>query len=513
MSKVLIVGHQYSNYQKLEEILNFCGMAKALPSKAYSMTPQDINIKIGSVAISVPQKVLSTRQQRSAASRLSKNQKTLVVRHAQSESAYVQKKPKKMWDSLAFDLIMANDEQSLWGWADSNAISLLEYWADFDEDMVFVLTYDKPDVILKHLLNDVEVQQLEQSVIDEKTKDWFEYNQALINFYQKNKNRCLLVNGEQVLDSAKDYVHSVAKITQIEFSSGSEELPTLQDDVSLADSLTLDFLIREVLASSDDIHQMFNRLQNLADIPLVSQAQIGSALDLLKETVSKQNKLLQMDAEQEIQSKLMISQQENSLMIEQLHQTQAELEKYYLENKKSSDLLRQEQEKVKSLEKQLTNKQELLNANQLSPQIKQENDLLIKQLHQTQEELERYYLENQRLKSQKQEPAKPVYYGAADRVKEDLPYRLGATMVSHSKSAKDLAILPLALAKEYREFQKHQPTDLPAIEEYQDAHEAEKAKKHLSYRLGKTLVDGVKSKKVLDLPVKMGREIVGFGNK
>lgn len=87
-------------------------------------------------------------------------------------------------------------------------------------------------------------------------------------------------------------------------------------------------------------------------------------------------------------------------------------------------------------------------------------------------------------------------------------------MVSHSKSAKDLAVLPLALAKEYREFNKNKPSDeLPTIEEYQDAYEAEKVKKHLSYRLGKTLVDGVKSKKVLDLPVKMGREIVGFGNK
>lgn len=261
----------------------------------------------------------------------------------------------------------------------------------------------------------------------------------------------------------------------------------------------------------------------------------------------------------ENQIKLASHQKENSLLIGQLHQTQEELEKYYLKNKKTSDLLNQEKKKLSDFEKkteELSKKSDELNKSvaqlnkdkqtlneqkakleqsvkqetqkleqlkkqkddelaKLNQQIKQENDLLIKQLHQVQEELERYYLENQKLKSQKQEPAKSVYYGAADRVKEDLPYRLGATMVSHSKSAKDLATLPLALAKEYREFQKSgKSEELPPLDAFQDVNEAEKVKKHLSYRLGKTLVDGLKSPKdMVDLPVKLGREIVGFGRK
>ena len=89
-------------------------------------------------------------------------------------------------------------------------------------------------------------------------------------------------------------------------------------------------------------------------------------------------------------------------------------------------------------------------------------------------------------------------------------------MVSHSKSTKDLVKLPFALVQEYREFQKTHinQEELPPIEEYQDAYEAEKVKKHLSYKLGKTLVDSVKSPKgILDLPVKMGKEIVGFKKK
>ena len=92
---------------------------------------------------------------------------------------------------------------------------------------------------------------------------------------------------------------------------------------------------------------------------------------------------------------------------------------------------------------------------------------------------EKYYLENQRLKSneakkllsdthatsnQGQVAGQAVYYGAVDRVKQDLPYRLGAQMIK-AKTVKDLAGLPLALAREYQTFQKQKPIDnLPPIE-------------------------------------------------
>ena len=67
-----------------------------------------------------------------------------------------------------------------------------------------------------------------------------------------------------------------------------------------------------------------------------------------------------------------------------------------------------------------------------------------------------------------------------------------------AKTVKNLADLPLALAREYQTFQKQKPIDnLPPIEAYQDAQEAEKVKKHLSYRLGKTLVNGIINPKSL----------------
>lgn len=142
--------------------------------------------------------------------------------------------------------------------------------------------------------------------------------------------------------------------------------------------------------------------------------------------------------------------------------------------------------------------------------VQQENELLIGQLHQMRRELDRVFADNQRCRSSNSDMSKQPMYGAANRIKDDLPYRLGSLIIKRSKSISGLTTLPFVLIKEYREFSNKQSDNLPAIENYQDADEAEKIKKHLSYRLGKVLVDGIKSKKVIGLPIKMGREIVEF---
>lgn len=597
MNKILIIGHKESRYQALDKILQGCGMAPALPSHTHQLSPLQITDKLLHVA-----KPTGTQKQiaPSAESKSKKNRhhthraagQLTELKNSQPEvlNPYHQKSPKKIWDNLSFDLILANAEQPLWGWSDTRAVSLLEYWAQFDEDFVFVLTYDKPSDVLVKLLDGAEQDDLSEGAIEQALKDWSSYNQALLEFQQKYPNRCLLVNGEQVIHSAKNYVSAVSdKITwQMDSSVADDQLLAMSDlqDKSQLSEMS-QFFAEQLLLEHDKVNQLFMQLQAQADLPLALQKRTFNTLNLLKETMAQQRQLestqkqllatekefqsqaeslkqvissAKADHDKDLQSlkatqgQLADQQQENTLIISQLHQVQEELEKYYLETKKSTDLLNEEKKKSSELEKraaelnkksnelnqsvaQLTKENQAINeqnkkliqensvkANENNSLMQQENELLIRQLHQVQEELEKYYLENQQLKSNNQSQNNPVYvassqvqskqtvyYGAADRIKQDLPYRLGSTMVSHSKSTKDLAKLPLALMKEYRQFQKDEHKELPPIEIYQDANEAEKVKKHLSYRLGKTLVDGVKSPKtIVDLPVKLGREIVGF---
>lgn len=110
-----------------------------------------------------------------------------------------------------------------------------------------------------------------------------------------------------------------------------------------------------------------------------------------------------------------------------------------------------------------------------------------------QEELEKYYLELQNYKTKKTEIKK--LYGAADRIKNQLSYRLGAKMIEKSKSFGGLLSLPFVLRSEVKKFRIEQKDKkkLPPIHTYTDAYEAEKIKKHLSYKLGYELIQCFKS--------------------
>lgn len=240
-----------------------------------------------------------------------------------------------------------------------------------------------------------------------------------------------------------------------------------------------------------------------------------------------------LDAElAKLRTELVTSTGENELLLTQLHQVQEELERHYLQGKKQASELRAlkeaeqaaqkelkaqkraqselktkleqateqleaEKRKKSGLQKKLEQAQQDADkraraqkkAEKANAALKEENDLLLAQLHQVQEELERYYLENRKLKD-KLRP-KPVY-GAAERVKRQLSYRLGATMIARSHSLRGWLGMPFALRREVREFRLEQNErtgrKLPPIANYADAAEAEQLRAHLSYRLGATMI-------------------------
>ena len=121
-----------------------------------------------------------------------------------------------------------------------------------------------------------------------------------------------------------------------------------------------------------------------------------------------------------------------------------------------------------------------------------ENELLLEQLHNIQMEIKR---------KNHTSMSRPV--GAVDRVKQQLSYRLGATMIEKSRNFSGWVSMPTALMRETRayrkEFAQRSGKKLPPIHTYADAHEAEQVKKHLSYRLGKVVVDAKRN------PLKWGK--------
>jgi hypothetical protein len=141
--------------------------------------------------------------------------------------------------------------------------------------------------------------------------------------------------------------------------------------------------------------------------------------------------------------------------------------------------------------------------------LEEENELLLLQLHQVQEELERYFLELKSIKSgnfsdvdsfsypQYRDSTPRGPYGAGGRIQGQLSYRLGRVLISQTRSFKGWISLPWALRKVIRDFRVEKSSGsnekLPPIESYADAYDADRVRQHLSFRLGSVLIQRSRS--------------------
>ena len=150
--------------------------------------------------------------------------------------------------------------------------------------------------------------------------------------------------------------------------------------------------------------------------------------------------------------------------------------------------------------------------------LAQENAELLTQLHQVQQELERHFMALQQLREEQaraRAAIPPAPTGAPERVKSHLSYRLGATMIQHSGSVTGWIRMPFALFRVTRQYRKEhrsrEAVKLPPLHKYRDAQEAERVKRHLSYRLGQTLVKHAATPLGwLSLPFALQREVKDF---
>lgn len=227
------------------------------------------------------------------------------------------------------------------------------------------------------------------------------------------------------------------------------------------------------------------------------------------------------------QHKLQQAHDEAAMLLAQLHRVQDSCEALHLERQRDAELCQQLQalqaqiatlkqdaargvtERHVHAAREAAQRAELESAVR---QVEQENALLLSQLHRVQEALEHLHLERT---PKPAAPCKPVPYGAADRIKQQLSYRLGAKMIEQSGSLGGWMSMPWALKRVHADYRKEvaQRGDrkLPPLHTYGDTHEAERVKQHLSYRLGQTLIrHGQSPLGWLALPVALGREVKTF---
>ena len=411
INKIVVVGHPLSGYEGVESLLIRCGMQAAAPSQREGLSAADIGAT------------------------LLKAHRVIPLDPLQTQGPIQPLQPGPIWQSLALDLLLGNINHDLWGWSDPQAVYLLDYWKNLDPQLAFMLVYDTPQDLIARAFDNPEVECTPEA-LQTAVGNWQAYNEALLHFYHRNPQRCMLVHAAQVRESAADYLEQVQVRIGAPLGSTSEAkvggamAPVSPD----TENALRRYLAQHILGAHPQALTLYEELQAVASLPHSASTTTDQEPHAARQALAALQTLRQAAASRDPQAQ--------------------------------------------------------------SGEFQQENDLLLAQLHQVQEELERYYLENQRLKSQASAAIEsapvPAPYGAAERVKQQLSYQLGSKMIEHSRGLGGWLGMPFALISVARQYKRELPQRKAAkqmpIEKYRDAYEAERVKQHLSYRLGAAMV-------------------------
>jgi hypothetical protein len=323
MKIILTCGHPYSGHYLVGKILRNCGVGEAFPSRLESYTPEVLQTKIFEVC-----EWLEDGSNKASLPALG-----------------------KMWQELASSLLIANLSQPIWGWADSQTVWLLEFWKDFDPQIRFILVYSSPEFVICNMLQ----RQIDAPEdMDSLLTSWNRYNTELLRFYNRNQDRCLLVNAQT----------------------------SLQYPQILIDKLSEAFGINLQLLEDDN-----NTLNT-------SRIAAGLACSLINNTNPTDQNILYQELESTadiISSGVKPSAQERLLAWSEYNRLISELTS-------NANLAGQQQQELAMLKAQQTELKQQTRHNQTKQhELEEENELLLLQLHQIQEELEQHFLAKQEL--------------------------------------------------------------------------------------------------------------------
>ncbi|HDR1114536.1 protein HyaE [Pasteurella multocida] len=570
MKKVIIIGHKQSNYQDVEKVFQCYGMSPPIPSKREKMSPIEIGHVLNKVLPSLEDTPKNISLLSNKKSKIKKGSSSKNKSHKHTKTKAIQT-TSSIWDNLSLDLILANIEQNFWGWSDPNAIQILDYWANLDPNIHFVFVYDKPENLFQYYSLE-EAIKLDKHTVQEKFEEWQTYNEKILTYFNKYKDRSVLLNTQQLQNTKKTSLSEIYKhisapdalVKKLSEPSLNKEMEIIEvnQELSHQEECPLShFIVSQIIKNSPTVTQVYEELQSHADLPYISEQKLVNDTDFAflawKDMIQKQIDTNQYQYEKELELNTIKEHQletnkKYQLAEQELLEKQKEIEQIKDENEKVKSEKVKLNEHVQSTHKMLSEKEKeiaciknenisaqeeiqekfqeankrkleleqelkaisdkkaLLEAEnsqktQLSESLENENKALLEQIQFIQEELEKLYLDNQTLK------AKPRLYGAADRIKNQLTYRLGYKIQKHGKSLFGIIFLPFILFFTYlgfkREMKKYEWNTLPPIHEYEDVHEANRIKSHLSYKLGVIFLQEINNPfKWLTLPYKLIKE-------
>ncbi|HEB9430786.1 TPA: hypothetical protein RZK51_001596 [Campylobacter coli] len=324
--------------------------------------------------------------------------------------------------------------------ANKDLLYIAEDWLKLDENILFILFYENPAEFLSQRIS-TDRNFCFNNILD----DWLEYNNFVLEFYGKNKDKCILVNCKDCDILLSQYLNEKYDICLDRICK--EENSNVCENKKIF-NLLLGYLIDD---NYQNIKNIYEKLEKLSLNPACKN-------HIFCKNIEKE--LIDLFYLIEANS---ILQKKNESLLEFIFDMQEDIERLYHDNQV----------------------------------LTQSKTALIDSLHS-----DIGKTKNQPNEYQFQISLWSFYgkYGTAkSRIQDQLSYKLGQAMIVNSKSISGCLLMPITLLsiviahkqskKIYQEKIKKDPSlKLPPIERYPDYHEALKFKKHLSYRLGNFIV-------------------------
>lgn len=239
----------------------------------------------------------------------------------------------------------------------------------------YLLLHARPEIIIASAMHAGKspVESLNQ---------WRASAQYLLSFYKRNRRQSILLEVDSVWKYPQRCLESVSSHFGFEVKGEANNLDATEEAPSQCQLLANQFFVQSSLPSN-----IMPELQ-ACTFPLDDKSYTAPTLDVaeLYQEFLTSNKTETASAEA-----LMDSQEENALMLEQLHRVQEELEVYYMKSK-SRDSDKEENRKLKEEAKKMTSKfqesnKKLQNNNRSVREARESNKKLKKSLEKTNREL------------------------------------------------------------------------------------------------------------------------------
>ena len=264
----------------------------------------------------------------------------------------------RIWEQLAVDLFMENVGQEKWGWACPQSVKLLNFWHSFAPQLCFILLYSTPEEAIYAASKNLNNNSPHNNSGDAIIKQWLNDQQMMLKFYLKNPQQTLLVN---VNDFKKNPKYLVEKINE-HFNFNLNSFTALNDPDSenlkiLEPNSLAEYLVNITLQQSQylsEVNTLFSELEK-------------NKVAICADEIIAENGIMNNSISTENNSK--ISNNNNDSIV---------VDSYALLCKYNYDI---------------SNNINLQNNFVELQDSREEADLLLRQLHKVQEELEFYYLE------------------------------------------------------------------------------------------------------------------------